>query len=59
MPPIVLQMLHQLVLDDRPTRSKAEFTATPGFDGPAAELIWRHYLSGTRGSADAIPARRT
>ena len=34
-PPIVFQLLHQPVLDDRPMPSKDEFVATPGFDGPA------------------------
>ncbi|MGZ5365163.1 MAG: alpha/beta hydrolase [Mycobacterium sp.] len=43
-PSIVFQMLHQPVLDDRPTPSKDEFVATPGFDGPAVEQMWRHYL---------------
>jgi acetyl esterase len=55
-PPVVVQLLHQPVLDDRPTPSKQEFTTTPGFDGPAAEQMWRHYL----GDADldsAVPAR--
>jgi acetyl esterase len=55
-PPIVFQLLHQPVLDDRPTPSKAEFLTTPGFDGPAVELMWQHYLQG--GSVvDAVPAR--
>ena len=34
-PPVVFQLLHQPVLDDRPTPSKDEFATTPGFDGPA------------------------
>ena len=41
LPPVVYQMLHQPVLDDRGTASKTEFAATPAFDGPAAELMWR------------------
>lgn len=57
-PSIVFQMLHQPVLDDRATGSKAEFSTTPAFDGPAAELMWRYYLGPTRPSADAVPARR-
>ena len=48
---IVLQVLHQPVLDDRPSPSKEEFVDTPGFDGPAAELMWQYYL----GSADRPP----
>jgi acetyl esterase len=59
LPPVVFQMLHQPVLDDRITASKAEFTTTPAFDGPAAELMWRHYLGSTPPSADAVPARRS
>lgn len=59
LPPVVFQMLHQPVLDDRVTASKTEFAATPAFDGPAAELMWRHYLGSTAPSADAVPARRS
>jgi acetyl esterase len=56
-PPIVFQMLHQPVLDDRPMPSKDEFDATPGFDGPAVKQMWRHYLAGEPIPADAVPAR--
>jgi acetyl esterase len=59
LPPVVFQMLHQPVLDDRVTASKTEFAATPAFDGPAAELMWRHYLGSTAPSADAVPALRS
>jgi acetyl esterase len=55
--PIVFQLLHQPVLDDRPTPSKDEFDATPGFDGPAVEQMWRHYRSGESVPVDAVPAR--
>jgi acetyl esterase len=58
-PPIVFQLLHQPVLDDRPTPSKQEFDATPGFDGPAVMLMWQHYLAGESALADAVPARAT
>ncbi len=57
-PSVVFQLLHQPVLDDRPMPSKDEFVTTPGFDGPAAKLMWRHYLGGEPASADAVPARR-
>ena len=57
-PPIAFQLLHQPVLDDRPPRSKDEFLTTPGFDGPAVELMWRYYLAGCEGSADTVPGRR-
>lgn len=56
-PPVVFQLLHQPVLDDRPTPSKQEFDTTPGFDGPATEALWRHYLAGQPVTADAAPAR--
>jgi len=60
LPPIVFQLLHQPVLDDRETASKAEFVTSPAFDSEAADLMWRHYLgpdTGRAGSA-AVPARR-
>jgi acetyl esterase len=59
LPPVVFQMLHQPVLDDRVTASKAEFATTPAFDGLAAELMWQHYLGSTPPSAAAVPARRS
>ena len=57
-PPITFQLLHQPVLDDRPTPSKAQFVTTPGFDGPATEQMWRYYLGDQRGGDDAVPGRR-
>ncbi|MHC9297232.1 alpha/beta hydrolase [Mycobacterium sp. LTG2003] len=51
-PPIVCQLLHQPVLDNRPTDSKHEFGDTPGIDGPATVLMWDHYL----GRREAVPA---
>ena len=57
LPPIVFQLLHQPVLDDRATGSKNEFRTSPAFDGEGAELMWRHYLGGGW-SPDAVPARR-
>ncbi|TDO09138.1 acetyl esterase/lipase [Mycobacterium sp. BK086] len=56
-PPVVGLVLHQPVLDDRPTASKAEFLTTPGFDGVATEQMWRHYLGQTPPSAAAVPGR--
>jgi acetyl esterase len=58
-PTVVFQLLHQPVLDDRPTPSKQEFDATPGFDGPAVTLMWQHYLAGEPASSDEVPARAT
>jgi acetyl esterase/lipase len=54
--PVVFQLLHQPVLDDRPTPSKDEFVTTPGFDGPAVTQMWQHYLAGDA-VPDAAPAR--
>jgi acetyl esterase len=57
LPAVVFQLLHQPVLDDRETPSKAEFGTSPAFDSEGAELMWRHYLS-PNASAAAVPARR-
>ncbi|WP_170847228.1 alpha/beta hydrolase [Mycolicibacterium fluoranthenivorans] len=58
-PPVAFQLLHQPVLDDRPTPSKDEFDSTPGFDGPATRLMWQHYLGGTGAApAGAVVGRR-
>jgi acetyl esterase/lipase len=56
-PPVVFQLLHQPVLDDRPTPSKDEFVDTPGFDGPAVEQMWRHYVGDGPVPVDAAPGR--
>lgn len=56
-PPVVFQLLHQPVLDDRPTPSKSEFIATPGFDGPAVADMWRHYVGDGAVPVDAAPGR--
>ncbi|OAN39737.1 alpha/beta hydrolase [Mycolicibacterium iranicum] len=56
-PPVVFQLLHQPVLDDRPTPSKEEFTVTPGFDAEAVAWMWRHYGAGASLPDDAVPAR--
>ena len=56
-PPVVFQLLHQPVLDDRPTPSKEEFIATPGFDGPAVADMWRHYVGDGPVPVDAAPGR--
>jgi len=51
-------LLHQPVLDDRATASKAEFCTSPAFDSEAADLMWRYYLGPATGSESAVPARR-
>jgi acetyl esterase/lipase len=56
-PPVVFQLLHQPVLDDRPMPSKDEFITTPVFDREAVEQMWRHYSSAESVPADAVPAR--
>jgi acetyl esterase len=58
LPAVVFQLLHQPVLDDRETPSKAEFCTSPAFDSEAAELMWRHYLGPAAGASAAAPARR-
>ena len=58
LPPVMFQLLHQPVLDDRATGSKTEFRTSPAFDGEAAELMWRHYLGTETAAAAAVPARR-
>ncbi len=58
LPPVVFQLLHQPVLDDRATPSKAEFRASPAFDGEAADLMWGYYLGAVDPTAAAVPARR-
>lgn len=58
LPAIAFQLLHQPVLDDRETASKAEFCTSPAFDSEAADLMWRHYLGPATGSVAAVPARR-
>ena len=59
LPPVTFQLLHQPVLDDRETPSKAEFCASTAFDGEAADLMWRYYLGPATRLMPAVPARRT
>ena len=58
LPAVAFQLLHQPVLDDRETASKAEFCTSPAFDSEAADLMWRYYLGPAAGSVAAVPARR-
>lgn len=58
LPAVAFQLLHQPVLDDRETASKAEFGTSPAFDGEAAELMWRHYLGPHARLPGSVPARR-
>lgn len=56
-PQVVFQLLHQPVLDDRPTPSKHEFLTTPGFDGDGCALMWQHLSGGGALPEAAVPAR--
>ncbi|ORB32584.1 alpha/beta hydrolase [Mycolicibacterium parafortuitum] len=58
-PPVVFQLLHQPVLDDRATPSKQEFTTTPGFDAEAVAWMWRHYAGDVPLPDSAVPSRIT
>jgi acetyl esterase len=61
LPAVAFQLLHQPVLDDRETASKAEFCTSPAFDSEAADQMWRYYLgpdTSGAGSVAAVPARR-
>ncbi|OBA61279.1 alpha/beta hydrolase [Mycobacterium sp. 1100029.7] len=58
LPPVLFQLLHQPVLDDRPTASKTEFRASPAFDSEAAQLMWGYYLGDRAAAPDTVPARR-
>jgi acetyl esterase len=57
-PRVAFQLLHQPVLDDRETSSKAEFCTSPAFDSEGAELMWRYYLGPDAAPSAAVPARR-
>ena len=56
-PPLVFQLLHQPVLDDRPMPSKDEFITTPGFDRSAVTQMWQHYAAGESVPSGAVPGR--
>lgn len=59
LPTVIFQLLHQPVLDDRATLSKAEFRTSPAFDSEGAGLMWRYYLGSAAASGTMVPARRT
>jgi acetyl esterase len=58
LPAVAFQLLHQPVLDDRETASKAQFCTSPAFDREGAELMWRYYLGPDAAPPAAVPARR-
>ncbi|GFG75220.1 alpha/beta hydrolase [Mycobacterium botniense] len=57
-PPILVQILHQPMLDCDSTPSRREFQRTPGLNGPAVSRAWGHYLGHNAGTAHHVPAHR-
>ena len=57
-PPILVQVLHQPMLDSDATPSRREFQRTPGLNGPAVSRAWSHYLGHATASGQHIPAHR-
>lgn len=57
-PPILMQLLHQPMLDSDTTPSRREFQRTPGLNGPAVSRAWGHYLGNDSASGQHVPAHR-
>ncbi|OBA77255.1 alpha/beta hydrolase [Mycobacterium sp. 1554424.7] len=57
-PPVLVQILHQPMLDSDATPSRREFQRTPGLNGPAVSRAWSHYLGHTTASGQHVPAHR-
>jgi acetyl esterase/lipase len=57
-PPILVQILHQPMLDSDTTPSRREFQRTPGLNGPAVSRAWGHYLGHSAATAHHVPAHR-
>ena len=57
-PPILVQILHQPMLDSDATQSRREFQRTPGLNGPAVSRAWSHYLGHATASGQPVPAHR-
>lgn len=57
-PPILVQILHQPMLDSDATPSRREFQRTPGLNGPAVSRAWSHYLGHATASGQHVPAHR-
>jgi acetyl esterase len=57
-PPILVQILHQPMLDSDATQSRREFQRTPGLNGPAVSRAWSHYLGHATASGQHVPAHR-
>ena len=58
-PPILVQILHQPMLDSDATPSRREFQRTPGLNGPAVSRAWGHYLGHASANGQRVPAHRT
>jgi acetyl esterase/lipase len=57
-PAILVQVLHQPMLDSDATPSRREFQRTPGLNGPAVSRAWSHYLGHATASGQHVPAHR-
>jgi acetyl esterase len=57
-PQILMQILHQPMLDSDATPSRREFQRTPGLNGPAVSRAWGHYLGSDSASGQHVPAHR-
>ncbi len=57
-PPILMQILHQPMLDSDATPSRREFQRTPGLNGQAVSRAWGHYLGHATASGHHVPAHR-
>jgi acetyl esterase len=57
-PAILMQILHQPMLDSDATPSRREFQRTPGLNGQAVSRAWGHYLGHTSASGNHVPGHR-
>ena len=57
-PQILVQILHQPMLDSDTTPSRREFQRTPGLSGPAVSRAWGHYLGHASANGQCVPAHR-
>jgi acetyl esterase/lipase len=57
-PQILMQILHQPMLDCDATPSRREFQRTPGLNGPAVSRAWSHYLGHAAANGQHVPAHR-
>jgi acetyl esterase len=57
-PRILVQILHQPMLDADATPSRREFQRTPGLNGPAVSRAWSHYLGHASARGQLVPAHR-